>query len=75
MKKDDEILSQMFKALDTDIIVTEETKQRILEAVYYGPNKAKQYYLLCYHWVFAKFMKISIPISVILIFMMQVEAH
>ena len=66
MKREDEILNKIFKSLDVEIIPPEGTKEKIFATLSYKPKGMNLYY---------SFIRLSIPLSILLTVLIGVEVH
>jgi hypothetical protein len=66
MKREDEILNKIFKSLDVEIIPPEGTKEKIFATLSYKSKGMSFYY---------SFIRLTIPLSILLTVLIGVEAH
>lgn len=75
LKREDETFNKMFKSLDIEIIPPEGTKEKIFKTLSYKSNQMNFYYSLCHSWLLARFIKLTIPLSILLTIFIRVEAN
>lgn len=74
MKNEDELFNKMFKSLNKEIAPSKEVKEKIFESISCKSKQINFYYSLYHSWILEKFIKLSIPLSVLFIFFTRIEA-
>lgn len=74
MKREDEFLKEAIKTLDIEVESPQGSKERIFQKLLYEADQGKFYYSFYPQWVLEKFLKLTVPISILVTILMRIEA-